>query len=224
MPKSDTAIINVLHSNIQVPAKHVVIEVVGSYGVLLTEDQVEKIQLYIGLLLLWNQKLSLTSITDHREILSRHFGESLFASKSIDFGKSRLADVGPGAGFPGLALKIILPKLQLFLIEQHTKKCAFLNEAARLLDLQDVRVLRSTYEALPPELAGFDFIVSRAVGNYKNLVRWAHTRLNASGMLVLWLGSADTAKVMDLSGWAWGPPIAIPNTRNNVILTGKRSQ
>jgi 16S rRNA (guanine527-N7)-methyltransferase len=224
MPKSDTTVINILHSNIEIPAQHVVLEVIASYGVALTEEQVEKVQRYVGLLLLWNQKLSLTSIANHREILARHFGESLFASKVINFGSSRLADVGTGAGFPGIALKIILPNLQVFLIEQHAKKCVFLNELIRLLDLQNVKVIRSTYEALSPNLTDFDFIVSRAVGNHKDLLKWAPSRLNPGGKVALWLASPDAAKVIILPGWVWDPPHAIPNTRNNAILSGSYSQ
>jgi 16S rRNA (guanine527-N7)-methyltransferase len=224
MPTSDTVIINILHSNIRAPASHVILEVINAYGVALNRTQVEKVQLYVGLLLLWNQKLSLTSIIDLREILHRHFGESLFASKFIEFGSSRLADVGSGAGFPGLALKIVAQELQVFLIEQHTKKCAFLNEAVRLLDLSSVRVVRSPYEALPPAHGNFDFITSRAVGNHKRLLKWAQSRLGLGGRAVLWLGSADAANILTTPGWAWDPPYPIPNSRNNVIVTGRYSQ
>jgi 16S rRNA (guanine527-N7)-methyltransferase len=224
MPTSDTVIINVLHINIQVPARHVVLEVIRSYGVSLTDGQVEQVQRYIGLLLLWNQKLSLTTITDLREILNRHFGESFFASKIVDLGSGRLADVGSGAGFPGLALNIILPELQVLLIEQHTKKCAFLNEAVRLLGLSSIRVIRSPYEALPPEHRNFDFITARAVGNHKRLLKWAQSRLGLGGRAILWLGSADAAKILTMPGWTWDPPYPIPNSRNNVILTGRYSQ
>jgi 16S rRNA (guanine527-N7)-methyltransferase len=223
MSKLDAVIINILHSDIEVPAKRLVFEVVGAYGIALSETQIEKIQIFIGLLLLWNQKLSLTTITDHREILGRHFGESFFASRIIDFGSSRLADVGSGAGFPSLALKIISPELQVFLIEQHTKKCVFLNEAIRLLDMSDARVIRSAYEVLPPEQANFDFIAARALGNHKNVLNWAQSRLGPDGRVALWLGSGDAAKIMTLSDWNWDQPHPIPNTRNNVILTGKHS-
>ncbi len=94
----------------------------------LTETQLEQIQRYIRLLLLWNQKISLTSIENPQELVSRHFGESFFGAKFIENVGCRLADVGSGAGFPGLALKIALPELQVSLIEQDPRKTAFLNE------------------------------------------------------------------------------------------------
>ena len=90
--------------------------------------QLDQIQKYISLLLLWNQKVSLTSIEDPQELVSRHFGESFFGAKFIENVGCRLADVGSGAGFPGLALKIALPELQVFLIEQDARKATFLNE------------------------------------------------------------------------------------------------
>src|ERR1700733_14547348 len=124
----------------------------------LSPIQIGQVQKYISLLLLWNQKISLTSIENPQELVSRHFGESFFGAKFIENRACRLADVGSGAGFPGLALKIVLPKLQVFLIEQDTRKATFLNEVIRLLDLTETRVYRTPYETLPPEFAEIDAI------------------------------------------------------------------
>lgn len=186
----------------------------------LSAVQLEQIQKYIALLLLWNQKISLTSIENPQELISRHFGESLFGAKCIKRRACRLADVGSGAGFPGLALKIALPELQVFLIEQDTRKATFLNEVIRALDLEDVRVLRSQYEALDPEIAKFDVIVSRAVGDHKSLLKWAAPRLSESGQVVLWIGAEDAARLSALTTWNWHLPHAIPESRNRVLLSG----
>jgi 16S rRNA (guanine527-N7)-methyltransferase len=190
------------------------------YGASLTIPQIEQVQKYISLLVLWNQKISLTSIEDPQEIVCRHFGESFFASKFIENPACRLADVGSGAGFPGLALKIVLPNLQVSLIEQDTRKATFLNEVIRLLDLAGVRVHRSPYESLPPEFGNLDFITARAVGNHKELLKWAAARLGPDGQIMLWLGADDAIRVSQLPGWQWHLPHALPNSRNRILLLG----
>src|ERR1700689_5162519 len=165
------------------------------YGASLTIPQIEQVQKYNSLLVLWNQKISLTSIEDPQEIVCRHFGESFFASKFIENPACRLADVGSGAGFPGLALKIVLPNLQVSLIEQDTRKATFLNEVIRALNLTDAKVLRSPYEAIPPDMGNFDVIVSRAVGDHKSLLKWIASRLSESGQAVPWIGAEDAARL-----------------------------
>ena len=90
-------------------------------GGLSTQEQAEKVAQYMQLLLEWNQSFSLTSVTNPSEILSRHFGESMFATSIVPIRQGRLADVGSGAGFPGLAIKIMRPELDVVLIEPNKK-------------------------------------------------------------------------------------------------------
>src|SRR6202047_5406015 len=111
------------------------------FRVQLAADQITKIREYVRLLLKWNQSVSLTSVVDPVEILARHFGESMFVSGLLPVENCRLADLGAGAGFPGLALKIACPNLRLVLIESNKKKCAFLSEVVRSLELKAVEVL-----------------------------------------------------------------------------------
>src|ERR1700758_5053076 len=106
-----------------------------------TREQVAAIQQYMAMLLAWNEKVNLTAIRDPVEVLYRHFCESMYAVAALPSLKGRLADVGSGAGFPGLALKIACPTLQVFLIESNVKKATFLAEAVRELELTDTRVL-----------------------------------------------------------------------------------
>ena len=176
--------------------------------------QLEQVQKYISLLLLWNHKVSLTSIENPQELISRHFGESFFGARFIENPSCRLADVGSGAGFPGLALKIVLPGLQISLIEQDTRKAAFLNEVIRALNLSGAKVLRSSYEALGPEINAFDLIVSRAVGDHKALLKWAAPRLSEAGQAALWIGAEDASRLSELRGWKWSLPHALPESKN----------
>ena len=186
----------------------------------LSPVQIEQVQKYVSLLLLWNQKISLTTIENPQELVSRHFGEGFFGTKFIENHSCRLADVGSGAGFPGLALKIVLPELQVFLIEQDTRKATFLNEVIRALNLAGAKVLRSPYEALAPDIDNFDAIVARAVGDHKSLLKWASPRLSESGQAVLWIGAEDAVRLSELPSWKWRLPLALPNSKNRVLLSG----
>jgi len=193
---------------------------IASFHPALTDIQVDQVQKYVSLLLLWNQKISLTSIENPQEMVSRHFGESFFGAKFIENVGCRLADVGSGAGFPGLALKIALPELQVSLIEQDTRKAAFLNEVIRALKLEGAKVYRSSYEALPPEIAKFDVIAARAIGDHKSLLKWAASRLGEPGQAVLWIGAEGAARLSELPNWKWSLPRAIPESKNRVLLSG----
>lgn len=199
-------------------SNEVIISTLAKFKVTVTPDQIRAIREYIDLLLLWNQKISLTSITDPLEILSRHFGESMFAAHAIPDLHGRLADVGSGPGFPGLALKIIRPDLEVFVIESVIKKATFLAEVSRHLNLTGVKVVVSRFEDLADDLAPLDFICARALGNRNSLLQWAIPNLNIDGRVVLWLGSEaltlstpiDASSSLDL-----GSPKATDPTQNS---------
>ena len=195
-----------------------------SYQVVVSESQVEAIRKYMYLLLLWNHKVSLTSIVDPGEILDRHFGESMFAAARLSILNGRLADVGSGAGFPGLALKIIRPELHVTLIEANAKKSAFLAEVVRDLGLNEVDVLRARYEDLPLGAIQADFIAARAVGRLQKLLEWASGSLSPPGQVVLWLGAQDAENLLRVREWNWTAPVPIPRSRRRVLLAGQKPQ
>ncbi len=185
------------------------------------EDQslVEHIRAYIPLLLEWNEKISLTKITDPVEIVRFHFGESLFAASELKIRNGRLADVGSGAGFPGLPMAMALPDLHATLIEANAKKAAFLSEVIRRLYLSNVDVLRSRMENMR-DIEPFDFICARAIGRHANLIRWSREKLTPKGRLVLFLGEEDVQKVREMSQWNWESPIRIPDSSRRFVLSG----
>ncbi len=190
------------------------------YGVALTDAQIDAVQSYTGLLLLWNQKVGLTSITDPREILERHFGESMFAAGVVPIHHGRLADVGSGAGFPGLAIKLLCPELHVLLIEANAKKAAFLAEVKRSLQLTGVEIVRSRLEELRIRSPYADFVSARALGSFHRLLRWSRGALAPNGRILLWLGADDAMKISMSSGWTWREPIPIPGSRRRVLLVG----
>src|SRR5216110_1331374 len=112
-----------------VPSVAVIRRALDEFKIPPYDDQILQIQQYIKILLTWNEKVNLTAIRDPLEILHRHFCESMYAAEALSLEKGRLADVGSGGGFPGLALKIIRPGLQVFLVESNIKKVTFLGKS-----------------------------------------------------------------------------------------------
>lgn len=191
-------------------------------GVELSALQLGQIRDYVELLVTWNRSMSLTAIEDRIEIVARHFGESILAASTVPIRKGRLADVGTGAGFPGLPLKIVSPELRVALLEPNQKKCAFLNEVKRELGLENVEVSRSRFEQYAPDSnLLFDFICSRALGDYRRLLRWAESALAPSGSTVLWLGEEDSILLSRTPDWSWNLPIRIPDSARRVIQVGR---
>lgn len=200
----------------------VISKAVREFQVQLTPEQVTAVQRYMTMLLAWNEKVNLTAIRDPLEILYRHFCESMYAAATLPLGADRLADVGSGGGFPGLALKIARPELQVSLIESNVKKATFLAEVVRDLGLTDTRVLVSQYEELGEEIAPLDFVCSRALGEFDKFLGWAHSESVASRCVVLWVGGRDIDEIKRIRGWLWKDPISIPRSLQRFLLVGDR--
>jgi 16S rRNA (guanine527-N7)-methyltransferase len=192
----------------------------STFGISLSKDQISLVREYVLLLLRWNQSISLTTVTDPDEIISRHFGESMFAAKLRPVENCRLADVGTGAGFPGLPLKILSPTLQLALIESNKKKSAFLSEVVRTLGLKGVEVIPERFEQIRPETFKVDLVSARALGEFKEILRWSGLALKPGGHVMLWLGAEDATRVATNPEWIWEPATRIPDSQRRFILTG----
>jgi 16S rRNA (guanine527-N7)-methyltransferase len=213
------------------PSNQKVAEILAEYsvGAIGESRLVEGVQAYVDLLLHWNRSISLTTVTEPEEIVRFHFGESFFAASCMPITPGRLADVGTGAGFPGLALKMLIPSLELTLIESNARKAAFLAEVVRKLSLNRVHIFRGRMDEFEdgPSLAPsatFDFITARAFGQFDSLLVWARARLEASGRIVLWLGQEDVAAISKKSGWNWAEPTQIPASKRRFIIWGTPSE
>lgn len=191
------------------------------FGISLSGDQIAMVREYVRLLLKWNQSISLTTVTDVEEILSRHFAESMFAAQVRPVENCRLADVGTGPGFPGLPLKIFVPSIQLILVESNKKKCAFLSEVVRSLGLKDVEVLAERFEQIRPEMLPVDLVAARALGEWKELLEWSARSLLPGGNLMLWLGADDATRTVANQNWIWEPAIKIPDSQRRYLLLGR---
>lgn len=210
------------------PAKSLSEEVIrralGEFQIPVDERQVASIQLYTRILLEWNEKLNLTAIRDPLEILYRHFCESMFGAVAVPMDSGRVADIGSGAGFPGIPMKILRPEIELFLVESNIKKGTFLAEIIRELELANTRVLISRYEELFEELAPLDFVCSRAVGEFGPFLEWAASERLSAVRSVLWIGGRDLDAVRKSAHWEWQEPIAVPQSLRRYLLVGTKRE
>ena len=195
-------------------------EALSPYGVALNDIAADRIRAYVAILLHWNRSISLTTVTDPGEILRFHFGESLFACAEVNHEKSRLADVGSGAGFPGLPLAIVSPGLGVTLIESNTRKCAFLSEVARELRLDTVKVFRGRMEDYRSESEPLSYVTARAVGNHRRLLAWTRRHVGSGGKILLWLGETDSREISMDADWRWEPAKRIPGSERRYLLVG----
>jgi len=205
------------------PSAAVIRRALGEFKLPAYDDQVLQIQQYIGILLAWNEKINLTAIRDPLEILYRHICESMYAAVAVPVSDGRLADVGSGAGFPGLPLKIIRPNLRVFLVESSIKKVTFLAEVTRELGLKDVQVLARRYEELGEEVAPLDFVCSRALGEFPAFLEWANSQQIAAKQVILWIGARDLPEIQKNRTWDWAEPIQVPNSLRRLLLVGTKN-
>jgi 16S rRNA (guanine527-N7)-methyltransferase len=194
----------------------------GEFQLTAGDEQVLQIQQYIRILLGWNERVNLTAIRDPLEILYRHFCESMYAAAAAPVENGRLADVGSGAGFPGLPLKIIRPGLRVFLVESNVKKATFIAEVIRGLGLTDAQVLVRRYEELGEEVAPLDYVCSRALGEFSPFLEWAGSEQIAAKQVILWIGARDLPEIQKIRTWVWREPIQVPHSLRRVLLIGSR--
>ena len=154
----------------------------------LSEKQVEQFLRYYELLTEWNEKINLTAITEYNDVMKKHFVDSLSLIKAIDLSKElKVIDVGTGAGFPGLALKIAFPNLSITLLDSLNKRINFLNCVIEELGLMDIRA----YHGRAEDLAGrgdqresYDLCVSRAVANLATLSEYCLPFVKLDGSFI----------------------------------------
>jgi 16S rRNA (guanine527-N7)-methyltransferase len=167
-------------------------------GLRLTSQQANALQRYEQELLTWNAQYNLTAIRDSEGIRTKHFLDSLSCLMAMD-GKTngRLIDIGSGAGFPGIPLKIILPQLQLTLVDSVNKKTKFCLHIVKLLGLEKVEIIQARAEELgqdPNFREKFDWAMARAVAQLNTLVEYLIPLLKVGGVMVAQKGENGPAE------------------------------
>jgi 16S rRNA (guanine527-N7)-methyltransferase len=161
---------------------------VRELGLTIGAGQAEQFMRYLAHLMEWNKTINLTAIIDPKEIIIKHFVDSLAALVATSFPKNGVVlDVGSGGGFPGLPLKIVRSDMRLVLIEPVRKKCSFLNSVIGLLKLQDVSTFDGTIEqyAKRPIRHAIDMVVVRAL-KYEEIRKHIPALLTSKGKVVLY--------------------------------------
>lgn len=195
------------------------------FGLSLSGRQSDQLASYLDLLLRWNRKINLTSIRTPEESVTRHFGESFYLAKLLDL-RGGLLDIGSGAGFPALALKILFPEVATTLLEPVAKKRAFLKEVARICEMSSVTVCSERLEDFltANSSAEFAVVTTRAVGQLERLIPAAARCLKDDGHICLWLGLSQVPAARQASeAISWSEPVPVPLARERVILVGRRS-
>ncbi|MCR5067922.1 MAG: 16S rRNA (guanine(527)-N(7))-methyltransferase RsmG [Erysipelotrichaceae bacterium] len=171
-------------------------ELLDSLSMQLNEDQLKQLELYADLLIEWNEKFNLTAITDREEIYLKHFADCLLLC-NYPLGES-LADVGTGAGFPAIVLKIANPQLKVTMLEPNHKKVTFLNEVVRQLDLKDIEAVDQRSEDYAREhYECFDTVTSRAVAAMNILSELCLPLVKANGHFLAMKGPRGNEELQE---------------------------
>ena len=154
-------------------------------NIFLTEEQLKKLDIYYHLLVEENQKYNLTAITEASSVYLKHFYDSLTIIKSISLTNQYICDIGTGAGFPGMVLKIVFPNIKIDLLDATAKKCTFLNMVISKLDLKNVSVINARCEDYAKEVREkYDIVTSRAVAPLKHLLEYSIPLLKIGGYFI----------------------------------------
>lgn len=157
-----------------------------------TNKMLNQLEEYCDILIEENKKYNLTSITNKESIYLKHFLDSLTITKIIDLNNQSLCDIGTGAGFPGLVLKIFYPNLDVTLIEATNKKCNFLNLVINKLHLNKIKVINERaeiYSKTNREI--FDIVTSRAVAPLPHLLEYSTPIIKVNGYLISMKGNVE---------------------------------
>lgn len=198
-------------------------ELLGRFAGELPPESLRQISTYIDILLRWNEKTNLTAVREPEQIVMRHFGESLFAAQALLAPDAELAviDVGSGAGFPGMPLKLWAPRTRLTLVEAHGKKATFLKEVVRALALGNVNVVAARAETLQDQA---DLVTLRAVEKFDEVLPVAARLVRPGGRLGLLIGAGQVGVAHQLPEFAWEAPQHVPQSRDRVLLVGNHAR
>ncbi len=165
------------------------IEALKEINIEITEKQLKQLDQFYHLMLEWNEKINLTRITEETEVYLKHFYDSLTITKVVDLKEKRtLCDVGTGAGFPGIVLKIVFPNLKVTLIDSLQKRVNYLNEIIKVLQLTDIEAIHSRGEDYKGQ---YDVVTSRAVANIEKLVNYTMHLVSKDGVFVAMKGNIE---------------------------------
>ena len=165
--------------------KEAFIEEVSKLGIILNNEIHNKLEKYYQILKEENTKYNLTRIIESSDVYLKHFYDSLTITKIINLNNQYICDIGTGAGFPGMVLKIIFPNLKIDLLDATTKKCDFLNQLINKLELKNINVINNRAELYSRKnREKYDIVTSRAVAPLKHLLEYSIPLLKIDGKFI----------------------------------------
>jgi len=194
--------------------KEMIVDGARSLGIDVQPGQVDQFAAHAIWLKEWNRKINLTAIDSPMDMAVKHFLDSIVSSRYIEPG-SRLLDVGSGAGFPGIPLKVMMPSLNVTLVDATRKKVGFLNHVIRQLHLSHITAIHSRVENLQQEWEGiFDIIVCRAFSSLTDFAEKSMPLLTPDGLLLAFKGR-ELGSDMD--------QVSKQNGRKVLLVAGKEN-
>lgn len=177
------------------------IDTLKESGITLTDKQIKQFETYFEMLVEWNEKINLTAVTEKEEVYLKHFFDSVTPSFYIDFNEiETICDVGAGAGFPSIPLKIVYPHLQITIVDSLNKRIKFLNELAASLDLDKVNFVHDRAETFGKSKQyreSFDLVTARAVARLSVLSELCLPLVKKGGQFVALKGSQGNEELED---------------------------
>ena len=173
--------------------KELFIKEIEKIGISISSNQIKMLDKYYDLLILWNEKINLTTITKKEDVYLKHFYDSLTLAKVIDFNSiSSFCDVGTGAGFPGVVIKILYPHLKLTLIDALNKRVKFLENLVLSLELKNVEVVHARAEEYAlKHREEFDVVTARAVSSLNVLIEYCLPLVKINGYFLPMKGNEN---------------------------------
>ncbi len=169
--------------------KELFLEELKKLGILLTPKQEQDLDTYYKLLISYNNNVNLTAITKEEDVYLKHFYDSLTLFKGVDLKENlKICDLGTGAGFPGLVLKIVFPNLSITLVDSLEKRIKFLDLVIKELELKNIKTVHSRIEEFK-EIEAFDVVVSRAVAKINILLELGCNIPKVNGLFVFMKGN-----------------------------------
>lgn len=163
------------------------VDSLGKWNIDISIEQAKQFDLYYHLLIEWNEKMNLTAITDKDDVIDKHFIDSSALIKYVDLNNKSLIDVGTGAGFPGIPLKILVPSCKITLLDSLNKRVNFLNEVIDKLSLSGISAVHGRaedYARDPKYREKYDFVTSRAVANLSTLSEYCLPFAKINGFFI----------------------------------------
>lgn len=164
-------------------------ELFRELGFEITDKQLNQFETYFELLVEWNEKINLTAITEKKEVYVKHFLDSLYAIKAIDFSNQKICDIGSGAGFPGIPLKIMYPELDLTIVDALNKRIKFLDLLCDALDIESNNVHARAEDYIKDNRESFDVVFARAVARLNILSELCIPFVKVKGHFIALKGS-----------------------------------